>query len=428
MRPWGANRNGQKMAWQRSSKLLAIGAVCLLALILLGAYLYSPNRSQSSVAREGLCASQFARLRSRPLQVEAKRIYSDFISEKDLQCLLDLMKPYWEYHRVGDALHALRLWGSEIAFPDESPYPVPLGVRVWQPRDMLGLYLDENAFREEFPSSQPYFFISPHGLGERKASDLAATVHDNNFLHLAAEIGLPIDTPLLWGGRRFTLADVFDHSFYWFDLAQELEFTAVAYGMYLLPRASWTNRFGESYSLDRVAEELVDRDLTKCSCYGTHVPYALAVLLAVDEQEPVLSDQVSQKARRRLRVFADNLEKSQSAAGWWNRKWTPELRSKKPFESEEIELVRSTGHHLEWIALAPAECRPSDACVRRTIQRLLNVLSKFHSNIPPAYFFSACSHAGRALVLLSGRHHASEFMAGKSSKRVGMAGKPIRAK
>lgn len=413
------------MAWKRSSKLLASGAFPLLGLILLGTYLFLSIRHRSSDVEEGAATHESPRLRRVPLRVDAKSRFADLIRAEELQRVLSLMEPYWEYERAGDALHALRLWGPDTVFPDAPPHPVPPGVKVWQPRDMVALYLDEAVFQARFPGAQPYFSASRHGLSERKAQNIAATVHDNNFLHLAAEIGLPIDTPMRWGGRRFTLADIFAHAFAWFDTAQELEFTAVAFALYLQPRASWTNRFGERYDLDGVADRLVDRDLSKCSCYGTHVPYALAVLLAVDEQEPVLSERVRQQVRERLKALAVHLENSQGAAGWWDRKWAPGLQSREPFEPEETELIRSTGHHLEWMALAPADCRPNDACMRRTVRFLLKALAEFHRSDSQAYYFNAGSHAGRALVLLAGRRYACEFMAGKWSERIhgGQGGK-----
>ncbi len=406
------------MVWKRPPKLLAIGAFPLVGLVLVATYLFLSSRNHPSDAGEPLSRPESVRLRRLPLRVDAKCSFADLIPEEDLQRELSLMEPYWEYHRVGDGLHALRLWGPDTVFPDIPPYPVPSGVEAWQSRDMLNLYLDENVFRAQFPASQPYFFPSRHGLGERKAEDLAATVHDNNFLHLAAEIGLPLDTPMRWAGRRFTLADVFAHACAWFDPAQELEFTAVAFALYLQPGASWMNRFGERYDLNHVAEALVDRDLMKCTCYGTHVPYALAVLLAVDEQEPVLSERVRLRVQERLKAIAVDLENSQGAAGWWDRRWAGELQSKVPFEPEEIELIRSTGHHLEWMALAPPECRPNDAYIRRTVRFLLKVLDQFHMSIPQAYYFTACSHAGHALVLLADRRYAREFMAEKWAGRM----------
>ena len=72
--------------------------------------------------------------------------------------------------------------------------------------------------------------------------------------------------------------------------------------------------------MDDLAERLLYRHRA-ASCYGCHVPYSLAVLLAVDEIDPILSPRMRDRIRG---VFADltcSLEQTQGAAGWWDRGW-----------------------------------------------------------------------------------------------------------
>lgn len=389
--------------------------ICLLALI----SIQLRRNGITSFDGQSPTAPPAPELRVLPLKVKAQTAFAESIPYKELQRALKRLEPYWEYQRASDAIHALRLWGPDCCFPDTPPFPVPSGVKPWHTPEMLKVFLSEKAFRERFPFQKAHFFPSSSGLGaRRKFDDPAATPHHDDFLHLAAEIGLRVDTKMIWDGRPFTLMDLFSHSFFWYHPGQELEFTAVAYAHYVKPIMRWSNRFGETYGFDQLAEALLTRDLSKCACYGTHVLYALTILLAVHEKEAILSDRVAQQAKQRLKRWSADLETNQSPAGWWDGKWTTELRGTPSREKPVEEWIRCTGHHLEWIAFAPEELRPSDKNIQAGIKFLLNCLTNLETApLSTAYYFNAGSHAGRALVLLSGKEYAKDFLSDDWSKR-----------
>lgn len=348
-------------------------------------------------------------LRQTPRIVTPRSNWADLIPEEDLVSLLSKLEPFWEYRRASDILHALRLWGPGARFPHRPAFAAPPGVKAPGTDELMGFFLDENSYRKSYDDLPPYFFRSAYGVGIRGGDDSGTTVHEDDFLHLAAELGLRLNTRFHWGDRDFTLADLFAHSFKRFDPQQELEFTAIAYAHYLLPGAKWSNRFGRTYTIDDLAERLSANDLANGSCYATHVPYSIAILLAVDEQETLLSERARGKLKERLRSFSRALEESQGAAGWWGRNWIRE-RGAAATEPEEVEWVRATGHHLEWIALVRPELRPRDAVVKRAISFLLPLTRISTREQTLAYHYTVSSHAARALVLLAGRRWATELM------------------
>ena len=76
-----------------------------------------------------------------------------------------------------------------------------------------------------------------------------------------------------------------------------------------------------------------------------------------------------------------------------------------------------TGHHLEWIALAPPEARPSPVAVERATKWLYKAI--LQQPAAYAYFgtgYNDNTHAARALLLL---HHraAAEFRPATSDDR-----------
>jgi hypothetical protein len=358
-------------------------------------------------------------IRRTPLHLGGATRHSHAILSNDLRDILEFLEPHWEVHSASAVLHALRLWGPEVEFPSRPIFPIAHRGRPMGGRDMLQFFQDESTFRQSYVSPPPLFFKSPFGLGATHGGlDVAELTHQNDFLAAAAEISLPLDTVFRWGGSVSTLREIILHSLQFFSLEQEMEFTAVAYAHYLVPGGAWTNRFGETFTLDQVAERLLSQSPAEGSCDGTHLPYALAVLWAANLKDRLLSETVRDRIANRLRYFSAALEKSQGAGGWWDRKWIKERVNANRHETQSEELVRNTGHHLEWIALVPADLGPSNDCITRAVHFLVPVLkSPRVSELPGGAVFDISSHAARSLVLLAGDLSPTELMKDRWRKR-----------
>lgn len=353
-------------------------------------------------------------LREEPIRIQSIGNMKDQIPTDALVDLLRFMEPYWEYRRASDILHALRLWGPDAKFPEKAAYRTPLGIRPMSGAEMLQFFTDGESYRERYPNARSYFFRSPFGLGARQGSkNPALTGHWDDFVALAAEIGLRAKHPIYLrhdeGDGK--VADVLHHSMAWFDPSNEVEFSAVAYAQYLDSPATWKNRFGHEFSLDTLVDCLAGRNLELAPCHGSHVPYSLAVILRVDALSQVLSDAARQKARTTLRELSNDLTRLQHAGGFWSRHWCRKLAQAPAVDDEHVEWVRVTGHHLEWMALVPADLRPQDEVIKKAIQFLLKSLRNRNSGVlPQGTDYAPCSHAARALVLWSGHYYAAEVM------------------
>ena len=379
----------------------------------LGVWLY--RRLYGSSATDGTSGSHETNeplLRPTPLTIWGTFPLPEVVDRQRLVAALKCLVPWWETTTASSVLHALRLWGPRARFPATSPYPVPEGSYALHGHDMLRFFTRQTSFESFFRSPAPYFRRTQQGVSVRTLSrDPSATAHRDDFIALAAELALPLDARFDWGDTPFTLRELFHYSFQYFHPEWELEFTAVAYAHYLPPSDSWTNRFGERYCFDRLAELLVSTDLTTCACYGTHVPYALAALLAADEQIPVLTPAIRGLAGDRLRGFSSCLVELQGAAGWWDRRWTPERSSTPKFEHQEMEWVRSTGHHLEWMALVAPDLRPPEIVIRRAAEFLIQALeTRGTYRLSQTVEYNPYSHAARTLVLLAGEQFAADVL------------------
>src|SRR5262249_24044707 len=139
---------------------------------------------------------------------------------------------------------------------------------------------------------------------------------------------VPLSHPLRFTDGTLSLREVLRDSIANYHPHQkELEWTALAYGLYLPPAREWTNRFGERESFDGLVEQLLARDLHKSSCCGTHVMYTLTILARVDQQTPILGPEVRDRLWQKLCHAVRVALEAQAADGSWSPDWNKALRS-----------------------------------------------------------------------------------------------------
>jgi hypothetical protein len=228
--------------------------------------------------------------------------------------------------------------------------------------DLLAILTDEQSGAAYFPT--PPLRISRDGVrlsevGRRDARDEA---HRDQFLAALGQIGIPLSFPLKAHGRAFQVQHLLNDSLANFHLGQEeLAWSALAYALYLPPQASWRNRFGESFSFDALADELIRRPLSKESCGGLHLVHALTVLLrANSEWHVVLSENSLSRIRKRLSEYATLAEASQLGNGSWRTNWhsaASKTEGQNGFSNADsvTAAVTVTGHLAEWLLILPHE-------------------------------------------------------------------------
>jgi len=200
--------------------------------------------------------------------------------------------------------------------------------------------------------------------------------HRDICLATFAELGLPLTTPMTAPDGAFSLRELLRDSVENFDIKQEeLPWAAVAYALYLRPQRGWTNRYGESFTFDDLANALMRVPLRRASCGGTHLLYALTVVWRVDSSTACLSESVREaladSLRQRVQAAVESLHKT----GYWTLDWhaTAEKESEAtrvPPEDTPGSRLLATGHLLEWLELLPVELQPSADVYRRAARWL----------------------------------------------------------
>src|SRR5690606_16031429 len=93
--------------------------------------------------------------------------------------------------------------------------------------------------------------------------------------------------------------------------------------------------------------------------------------------------------------------------GYWHGNWSLGAAAKNvATDDEDYRRVIATGHHLEWLAIAPPELHPPRESLRRAARWLIDeTLSVPEETLRERYTFY--SHVGNALALWRGTHPAT---------------------
>jgi hypothetical protein len=405
----------------RDAAILLIGLALLVAAI-------APRRSEPR--------PEPARLPTLPTPLQAPRratpieAFRRDVDRAALRMSLECLQPISPKETMASclvALHALRLWGPAAKLWTSKPSREKFDflATLFAPSDLLAMLLDDDAFERIYPAGFPLLIPTPHGVTVRAAAmstsnELPLNVwpdyepHVDKLLSVLGETGIRLDHPTRWRDQSpakhdGTVADLLRESLRRFSYSQELEFSARAYLYYLSAPMTWTTRFGELASIEQVLELLSGRSPVERCCEGIHKYMVLALALNLDGADPWLTPASRRMLTTRLRAISDLLEANQEEDGSWPIAWSVpkwpvpkgRLGLKAASPAPLAELLRVAGHHLDWIAPAPAEARPSDACVRRAIAYTQRALPRVAGE-DFLNSYAALSHAARALVLLSG--------------------------
>jgi hypothetical protein len=340
--------------------------------------------------------------RTAPLRVAPTLSLADTLNRDDVDRAVARLRlrPGFNMPKLA---HALRVFGGGAHFAESDGAPEWPLVDIALEQDWSKRLFQEDAglvaTREGIHCRVRERTASPRG---REAHE----EHPDQLLDALAEAGVPLDQRLSTADRAAgTVRDLLADSLSNFNLRQaEIEWSAMAYALYLPPRRAWADKFGTVTTFDDLADELMQRHYDHHACGGTHLLYALTILLRADAQEPVLTDAVRSRVHDHLARAVREVIRSQAPDGTWDWRWheetaPPDRRGGDRPGAIDPEVLRLTGHHLEWLMLLPTDLLPPRAVFAKAVRPLLVHLGsdpqeKIGSNYCPY------SHAGRVLLLL----------------------------
>lgn len=366
-----------------------------------------------------------------PFQVSKKTFVVEpipilgLIGDAELRPVMKAVYPYFDRQQmmnaipVGSILHALRLWGSEATFKRVLERPAPTNGAK-----MLAIALEHDTFMRNCHLYGPGMLRrSEFGIEVITKRDFSfeyssAATHFGELSSVLAEIGVPADQPVhTLDAYDGMVAEIIADDAARCVSGTELEWVTCTLSCYAVDNRKWTNRFGEVYSFDRLAQELLVQPIGVGACSGTHVPYALMTLLRADDRAHLVSATTKRSIENYFVNLCVLLTERQTADGCWTQHW--ESPSAKPLRNavqmdtaEFMGAVRATGHHLEWMALAQSpNLRPSNAVARRAVTFLLGNWSRIETILNEDWHeYGNVSHVARCLSLLSGYPSGRAFL------------------
>ncbi len=171
--------------------------------------------------------------------------------------------------------------------------------------------------------------------------------HSAQYLAILAQCRVSAKSPLLLGGKNFTVADLIEDEKLNCRSGTELTFALIGLAHYLPTDAVWRSSDGEMWSLERLMEEELRQPIRTAPCGGTHRLFSLAYGCQRRLKATGRLDGVYQRANTYVREYQYlTLRRLQNRDGSFSTEWFkyPDNR-----DDDIDRKVQTTGHILEWL-------------------------------------------------------------------------------
>ena len=371
------------------------------------AFLLAPSEAKRLVKQEltGKPAVQPVEItRTEPIRIEPLYDRPEMVSDEDLAAVLWQVRPKFKRKGLRPNLveHAIRTWSKDAVFNDPA---------VLSGKELEKFLLDNSTFMLSWgENAMPLLEDRKEGIGVNWGRVRSVSVHHDHMLACVSEAGVHLDEPVfLPTQRRATVKNIVQESLRDFRLDErETEWTAMAFGLWLPPTKQWRSADGRLMSFDLLAERLIRGRLEKGVCSGTHRVYSLILLWRLDEKFDILSDPIQKKVYDHLAQVRDLITASQFEDGHWPSNWDEGARAlSNPRDDKLKDKVIATGHHLEWLAIAPQQLHPPRENIDRAARWIIET-TKQQSEEEIFLRYTFFSHVGSALALWR-KTHPSDF-------------------
>lgn len=333
--------------------------------------------------------------REQPLRIEPFYDRPEMVSDAELAAVLKQVRPTFGSEKLKPNFveHALRIWGIDATFADPR---IMSGVKM---KDFLvnhGQYLASWG-----PEMEPLLQENEEGVAPRYGSKEGGSVHHDHFLACLTEAGIHLHEQVFTPAQHVrTIDDVLQRALRDFRVDErETEWSALAFGLWISPTREWKLADGRTVNFDMLADRLIRGSLRFGVCNGTHRLYSMMVLVRLDDTYKILSPETRARIMAHLQNVKKLIMESQFEDGHWSSNWYDGAAAvKNPVADPLSQQVISTGHHLEWLAIAPEELHPPRAQIEKAARwAIRTTVAQKPEEIMASYTFF--SHIGGALSL-----------------------------
>jgi hypothetical protein len=195
-------------------------------------------------------------------------------------------------------------------------------------------------------------------------------LYPSQFIATLALARVPTDYPARVGKTVRSVADLVAYEKLSCREGGDLSLKLLGLSYYAEPGETWKNDAGETWSVARLIEKVLDEPMAADSCGGTHRLLALSCAAAKQAKlSPPLTGAFAraQKYADDFQTYAFRLQNSDGS-------WHPAFFAAMGTSSDNSGNLRSTGHIAQWLALSLSDARLEEARMTRTIAYLTELL------------------------------------------------------
>lgn len=194
--------------------------------------------------------------------------------------------------------------------------------------------------------------------------------HPNQFLSMMANAGFPLNHKLTGGSSPITIRDLVENGKKETNSREEITWTLWSLSHYLGPDATWTNKNGESWSIERLVSMQARASTSNAACGGTHALYALAYALNGYKKTKRPLRGVWLEADRGVQQYIAIAQSLQNSDGSFSSQY---FRG-RGYSREFGKRLSTSGHTLEFLMLALPKKRLGEDWVRKGVASVANDL------------------------------------------------------
>lgn len=214
-----------------------------------------------------------------------------------------------------------------------------------------------------------WFLVSEHGgKAHPYSKPYAFEGHANQSLAILSMLGLPLTHELKADKGVITIGDMVNHAKLEINDKEEVSWSLWALSRYLPPDATWQNKDGEVWNIDRMVElqlqRLLSKPMIKSPCGGTHAMFALAHARNIRLQANLPIRGVWLQADQQIRKCIELARTQQQPNGQFSTKFFEGRATEQDFDKR----IASSGHILEFLMIALPQDELNARWVRRGIE------------------------------------------------------------
>ncbi len=261
------------------------------------------------------------------------------------------------------------------------------------------------------------FIPTAHGLDVYTARDFVGQGHQDQFVAEMAQWGMRQDHRFLVDGKQYTFEDFVRHAQMRAspNAGQELSWAIIVIGQYRGTDVSWTNERGEKLHFEDLVRYELHQSIDEAACGGTHRLFGLTWVYHLHLKKGGQTTGVWNEVAAKIVEHKERAKMYRNPDGSFSTRYLA-----GPGDVPDAQLrIGTTGHVLEWLALALPDSELREGWVQEAANRLsMMILDNAASPVESGALY----HAAHGLHI----YHARVF-GGSSGKAEELPVPPTRS-